>query len=180
MIYPSPQSYTCVVAIGRRRHQSAARRDIPCPQRYPLLCWAARVSAFRTGGAPSASWGQNHQYLTCQVQCHLPMLVHVCGIHESLSSELFFYHGGDRRDVSQDKRVSLMIRDGKVWLNQSQISDLFGTSVQNVCYHIANIHIWLYSALQHRVYNTGMGTTYTGLTCFTFELTMSNFLFQEG
>ena len=32
--------------------------------------------------------------------------------------------------------VSLMTRDGKVWLNQSQISDLFGTSVQNVSYHI--------------------------------------------
>ena len=52
---------------------------------------------------------------------------------------MFFYHGWDRRDVSQDKRVSLMIRDGKVWLNQSQISDLFGTSVPNICYHIANI-----------------------------------------
>ena len=35
--------------------------------------------------------------------------------------------------------VSLMTRDGKVWLNQSQISDLFGTSVPNICYHIANI-----------------------------------------
>ena len=32
-----------------------------------------------------------------------------------------------------------MTRDGKVWLNQSQISDLFGTSVPNICYHIANI-----------------------------------------
>ena len=32
-----------------------------------------------------------------------------------------------------------MIRDGKVWLNQSQISDLFGTSVQNISYHIINI-----------------------------------------
>ena len=52
---------------------------------------------------------------------------------------MFFYHGWDRRDVSQDKRVSLMIRDGKVWLNQSQISDLLGTSVQNVSYHIINI-----------------------------------------
>ena len=30
-------------------------------------------------------------------------------------------------------------REGKVWLNQSQISDLFGTSVQNVSYHIINI-----------------------------------------
>ena len=35
--------------------------------------------------------------------------------------------------------VSLMTRDGKVWLNQSQISDLFGTSVPNICYHTANI-----------------------------------------
>ena len=32
-----------------------------------------------------------------------------------------------------------MTRDGKVWLNQSQISNLFGTSVPNICYHIANI-----------------------------------------
>lgn len=35
--------------------------------------------------------------------------------------------------------VSLMTGDGKVWLNQSQISDLLGTSVQNVSYHIINI-----------------------------------------
>lgn len=32
-----------------------------------------------------------------------------------------------------------MTRDGKVWLNQSQISNLFGTSVPNICYHIAKI-----------------------------------------
>ena len=32
-----------------------------------------------------------------------------------------------------------MTRDGMVWLNQSQISDLLGTSVQNVSYHIINI-----------------------------------------
>lgn len=35
--------------------------------------------------------------------------------------------------------VSLMTRDGKVWLNQSQISDFFGTSVQNIPYHTINI-----------------------------------------
>ena len=35
--------------------------------------------------------------------------------------------------------VSLMTRDGKVWLNQSQISDLFGTSVPNISHHIINI-----------------------------------------
>ena len=34
--------------------------------------------------------------------------------------------------------VSLMTRDGNVWFNQSQISDLFGTSVQNVSYYIIN------------------------------------------
>lgn len=32
-----------------------------------------------------------------------------------------------------------MTRDGKVWLNQSQISNLFGTSMPNICYHIAKI-----------------------------------------
>ena len=35
--------------------------------------------------------------------------------------------------------VSLMTRDGKVWLNQSQNSDLFGASVQNDSYHTTNI-----------------------------------------
>ena len=32
-----------------------------------------------------------------------------------------------------------MTCDGKMWLNQSHFSDLFGTSVQNVSYHIINI-----------------------------------------
>ena len=32
-----------------------------------------------------------------------------------------------------------MTPDGKIWLNHSKISDLFGTSVQNVSYHIINI-----------------------------------------
>lgn len=35
--------------------------------------------------------------------------------------------------------VSLMTRDGKVWLNQSQNSDLLGASVQNDAYHTINI-----------------------------------------
>ena len=92
--------------FGRRRHQSAARRDIPCPQRYPLLWWAARVSAFRTGGASSAAWGQNHQYLTCQVQYHLPMLVHVCGIHESLSVRILqSSHQGLRLHSRSDSQI---------------------------------------------------------------------------
>ena len=32
-----------------------------------------------------------------------------------------------------------MARDGKVWLNQQSIAELFGTSKQNVSWHIANI-----------------------------------------
>ncbi|MDO5580537.1 MAG: virulence RhuM family protein [Planctomycetia bacterium] len=35
--------------------------------------------------------------------------------------------------------VSLMARDGSVWLTQNQIAELFGTSKQNVGQHIANI-----------------------------------------
>jgi hypothetical protein len=36
-------------------------------------------------------------------------------------------------------KVALMARDGMVWLNQQSIAELFGTSKQNVSWHIANI-----------------------------------------
>ena len=36
-------------------------------------------------------------------------------------------------------KVALMAKDGQVWMNQNQISDLFATSVQNVNKHILNI-----------------------------------------
>lgn len=35
--------------------------------------------------------------------------------------------------------VTLYARDGKVWLNQKQIAELFGTSVPSVSMHTANI-----------------------------------------
>ena len=35
--------------------------------------------------------------------------------------------------------VSLFERDGSVWLNQSQMAELFATSKQNVSFHIASI-----------------------------------------
>ena len=35
--------------------------------------------------------------------------------------------------------VSLFERDGSVWLNQSQMAELFATSKQNINMHIANI-----------------------------------------
>lgn len=35
--------------------------------------------------------------------------------------------------------IRLITRDGSVWLTQAQIAELFGTSVPNICMHIANI-----------------------------------------
>ncbi len=35
--------------------------------------------------------------------------------------------------------VALYTRDGKVWLNQQQLAELFGTSKQNIGQHIASI-----------------------------------------
>lgn len=35
--------------------------------------------------------------------------------------------------------VALYTRDGKVWLNQKQIAELFGTSKQNIGQHIASV-----------------------------------------
>ncbi len=35
--------------------------------------------------------------------------------------------------------VTLMTRDGKVWLNQMQIAKLFGTSKQTISHHIAGV-----------------------------------------
>lgn len=35
--------------------------------------------------------------------------------------------------------VKLLARDGKIWLTQAQISELFGTSKPNVSMHISNI-----------------------------------------
>ena len=32
-----------------------------------------------------------------------------------------------------------MARDGMVWLNQQSIAELFGTSKQNISWHISNI-----------------------------------------
>lgn len=42
---------------------------------------------------------------------------------------------------SPDGRVNveLLARDGNIWLNQSQLAELFATSKQNVGQHIRNI-----------------------------------------
>ena len=47
---------------------------------------------------------------------------------------LIIYHTIDGK-VS----VTMMARDGNVWMNQKQMAELFATSKQNVGQHIANI-----------------------------------------
>ena len=41
--------------------------------------------------------------------------------------------------VDGKSQVSLMARDGSVWLNQAQLAELFATSKQNISVHIGNI-----------------------------------------
>lgn len=47
---------------------------------------------------------------------------------------LIIYNTPDGRS-----KVALMARDGMVWLNQQSIAELFGTSKQNISWHISNI-----------------------------------------
>jgi len=35
--------------------------------------------------------------------------------------------------------VALYARDGKIWLNQQQMAELFATSKQTISYHVVNI-----------------------------------------
>jgi hypothetical protein len=35
--------------------------------------------------------------------------------------------------------VSLLTKDGSVWMNQNQLAELFDTSKQNIGQHIANV-----------------------------------------
>ena len=48
--------------------------------------------------------------------------------------ELIIYNTPDGRT-----KVSLMAKDGKVWMNLQNIAELFGTSKQNVSRNVANI-----------------------------------------
>ena len=51
-----------------------------------------------------------------------------------MEQELILYASNDGKS-----RVSLLARDGSVWLNQSQLAELFATSKQNISVHIGNI-----------------------------------------
>lgn len=51
-----------------------------------------------------------------------------------MEQELVLYNSVDGKS-----QVSLMARDGSVWLNQAQLAELFATSKQNISVHIGNI-----------------------------------------
>jgi hypothetical protein len=50
------------------------------------------------------------------------------------NQEIIIYNSDDGKS-----KVSLMTRDGDVWLNQNQLAELFDTSKQNISLHIVNI-----------------------------------------
>lgn len=51
-----------------------------------------------------------------------------------MTNPIIIYHTDDGK-----AKVSLYAKDGTVWLNQSQLAELFATSVSNINKHIANI-----------------------------------------
>ena len=51
-----------------------------------------------------------------------------------MEQELILYNSEDGKS-----RVMLLARDGSVWLNQSQLAELFATSTPNISQHISNI-----------------------------------------
>lgn len=51
-----------------------------------------------------------------------------------MNDEIILYRTEDGKN-----EVNLLSRDGMVWLNQSQMAELFATSKQNISYHISNI-----------------------------------------
>ena len=72
--------------------------------------------------------------------------------------------------------VSLMTRDGNVWLNQSQISDLFGTSAPNICYHISNIlkekELDAHSVIKEYLITASDGKKYN-VICYSLEMILA-------
>lgn len=55
-------------------------------------------------------------------------------MNDDAGQNLLIYHTADGKAA-----VSLYARDGNVWMNQSQLAELFATSKQNISLHIRNI-----------------------------------------
>ena len=90
---------------------------------------------------------------------------------ENEQSNIIIYSAPDGKT-----NVSLMTRDGKVWLSQLQISDLFGTSVQNVSYHIINIlrdkELDKDSVIKDYLITASDGKTYN-VICYSLEMILA-------
>ena len=66
-------------------------------------------------------------------------------------TRLFVFLQKDRKDMNDEQNiiiyrtadgrasVALFAKDGKIWLNQQQMAELFATSKPNISMHIANI-----------------------------------------
>ena len=50
------------------------------------------------------------------------------------SSQIIIYNTDDGKTS-----ISLMTKDGNVWLNQNHLAELFDTSKQNISLHIINV-----------------------------------------
>ena len=55
-------------------------------------------------------------------------------VENTYNQEIIIYNTDDGKTS-----VSLMTRDGNVWMNQNQLAELFDTSVPNISMHISNI-----------------------------------------
>lgn len=53
---------------------------------------------------------------------------------EQNQTDIIIYNTSDGK-----ASVSLMTKDGNVWMNQKQLAELFDTSKQNISQHIVNI-----------------------------------------
>lgn len=50
------------------------------------------------------------------------------------TSEIIIYQTDDGKSC-----VTLFAKDGNVWMNQTQLAELFATSIPNISMHISNI-----------------------------------------
>ena len=76
----------------------------------------------------------------------------------------------DRQDIiiyrTADGRasVALYAKDGKIWLNQQQMAELFATSKQAISHHIANIlkerELEEFSVVKHFLTTAADGSNY--------------------
>ena len=91
-----------------------------------LLSECLRVKAW--------DWYRGTEHLEPIIQKKQPMDKHLIHNDQEEQNDIIIYQSKDGRI-----NVSLMTRDGNVWLSQAQIATLFATSIPNVNIHISKI-----------------------------------------